>query len=113
MEACEDKWYNTGLADAKNSVEPIIYQARRHKFGERWMAALQMMGVANDSLLRNLEKIPFPKPSPPVQQNPTNAKEEEDTPSMRELVEEIDSHVELVDLEITNNPNVASDLVPS
>ena len=72
-----------------------------------------MMGVANDSLLRNLKKIPFPKPPPPVQQNPTGAKEEEDTPSMRELVEEIDSHVELVDLEIINNPNVASDLVPS
>ena len=72
-----------------------------------------MIGVANDSLLRNLKKIPFPKPLPPVQQNPTGAKEEEDTPSMRELVEEINSHVELVDLEIINNPNVASDLVPS
>ena len=40
LEAYEDKWYNTSLADAKNSVEPIIYQAQRHKFGEGWMAAL-------------------------------------------------------------------------
>ena len=71
------------------------------------------MGVADDSLLRNPKQIPFPKPPPPVQQNPTSAKEEEDTPSMRELVEEIDSHVELVDLEITSNPNVMLDLVPS
>ena len=24
----KDKWYNTGFAGAKNSVEPIIYQSR-------------------------------------------------------------------------------------
>lgn len=71
------------------------------------------MGVADDSPLRNPEQIPFPKPPPPIQQNPTSAEEEEDTPGMRELVEEIDSHVELVDLEITSNPNVEPDLVPS
>lgn len=28
LEADEDKWYNTGFTDAKNSVEPIIYQSR-------------------------------------------------------------------------------------
>ena len=32
---------------------------------------------------------------------------------MRELAEEIDFHVELVDLEITSNPNVVLNLVPS
>ena len=36
----------------------------------------------------------------------TNAKEEEDTLSMSELVQEIDSHVELINLEIISNPNV-------
>ena len=35
----------------------------------------------------------------------TDAKEEEDTLSMRELVQEIDSHVELINLEIISNPN--------
>ena len=40
LEACEEKWYNEGFADAENSVEPIVYQARRHGFGEGWMAAL-------------------------------------------------------------------------
>ena len=71
------------------------------------------MGVANDSPLRNPKQTPFPKPPPPVQQNPTSAKQEEDTPSMRELVDEIDSHVALVDLKITSNPIVVLDLVPS
>lgn len=72
-----------------------------------------MIGVADDSPLRNPEQIPFSKPPPPIQQNPTNAEEEEDTLGMRELVEENESHVELVDLEITSNPNMAPDLVPS
>ena len=42
-----------------------------------------------------------PKPLPFL----TDAKEEEDTLSMRELVQEIDSHVELINLEIISNPN--------
>ena len=50
----------------ENSVEPIVYQARRHGFGEGWMAALQAMGVLDDSPLRNPKQIPFPEPPPPV-----------------------------------------------
>lgn len=30
LEACEDKWYNAGFVDTENSMEPIVYQARRH-----------------------------------------------------------------------------------
>lgn len=32
LEACEDKWYNAGSANAEGSVEPIVYQARKHEF---------------------------------------------------------------------------------
>ena len=32
LEACENKWYNEGFADAENSVEPVIRQAQRHAF---------------------------------------------------------------------------------
>lgn len=66
LKACEDKWYNASFMDTKNSVELIIYQARRHGFEEGWMAALQAMGMPNDSPLRNPEQIPFLEPSPPV-----------------------------------------------
>ena len=93
LEAYEDKWYNEGFVDAENSMEPIIHQSWRHGFGERWIATLQVMGVPDDSLLRNFEQLPFPEPPPSVQ-NPTGTEEEEDTPSMKELVQEIDSHVD-------------------
>ena len=32
LEACEEKWYNEGFADAENSVEPVVNQARRLGF---------------------------------------------------------------------------------
>lgn len=70
LEACEEKLYNEGFVDAENSAEPIVYQARRHGFGEGWMAALQAMRVPDDSLLRNPDQVPFPDPLPTVQ-NPS------------------------------------------
>ena len=109
LEASQDKWYSVGFVDAKNSVEPIIYQSRQYRFGEGWMAALQAMGVLKDSPLRNPNQIPYPDPPPPIQ-NPTGAEEEKDTPSMKELIREIDSYVELIDLEITSNPSALSSL---
>jgi len=40
LEACENKWYNEGFADAKNSVEPVIQEARKLAFKEGWLVAL-------------------------------------------------------------------------
>ena len=70
------------------------------------MPALQAMGVPDDSLLRNPEQITFPSHPPPVQSQ-LGATDEEGTPSMRELVHEIDTHVELIDLKVTSNLNAA------
>ena len=66
------------------------------------MATLQALGVPEDSPLRDPNQILFPSP-PLVAQNPPGATDEEETPSMREFMEAIDSHVELVDLEATSN----------
>ena len=104
LEACENKWYNEGLTDAKNSVEPIVHQARVQGFEEGWLAALQALGVPKDSPLRNPKQIPRPAPAPPVQSQ-ANTANDEDTPSMGELVQAIDMHVETVDLEVTSNLN--------
>ena len=71
------------------------------------MATLQTIGVPEDSPLRNLDQIPFSDPSPPIQ-NPSNTVDEEGTPSIRELVRVIDSHVELVNLEVTSNLHTGS-----
>ena len=79
-----------------------MHQAWRLKFEEGWLATLQAMEVPKDSPLRNPDQIPFPNPSPTTQ-NPSDAVDEEETPNMRELVRAIDSHMELVDLEVTNN----------
>ena len=60
LEGCESKWYNDGFADAKNSVEPIINEARKPAFKEGWFAPLQAMGVLEDSPLKDPDHIPFP-----------------------------------------------------
>ena len=67
LEACEKKWYNEGFADAENSAKSVIRQAQKVGFEEGWFAALQAMGVPEDSPLRNPNsplrnpnQIPFP-----------------------------------------------------
>ena len=102
LDTAKDKGYNQGFADAENSMEPVVHQAQTHGFGEGWLTALQAMGVAKDSPLRNPEQILYPTPVLLVQSQ-ANAADEEETLSMRELVHAIDTHVEMVDLEVTSN----------
>ena len=40
LEACENKWYNKGFADAEKSAELVVHRAQLHAFGEGWRAAL-------------------------------------------------------------------------
>ena len=103
LEACEEKWYNERFADAENSVEPIVNQAWRLGFEADWFAALQAMGVPEDSPLRDPGQIPFLS-STLAAQNPLVPTDEEEMASMRELVEQIDAHVELDDMEATSIP---------
>ena len=70
------------------------------------------VGVSDDSPLRNPKQIPYPEPLSPVL-NLTGIKKEENAPSMRELVQEIDSYMELVDLKITSNLSVVPNLTQS
>ena len=60
LNASKERGYNLGFADAEYSTEPIILQAWHHGFGEGWLATLQMIGVVEDSPLRNPEQIPYP-----------------------------------------------------
>ena len=102
LEACKNKCYNEGFVDTENSAEPVVHEAQRRGFKEGWLATLQALGVPEDSPLRNLDQIPFPDPSPPAQ-NPPDDVEEKESPNMRESVQEIDTHMELVDLKVTSN----------
>ena len=60
LEGCDSKWYNEGFADAENSVEPIIHEAQKLAFKEGCFAALQVVGVPEDSPLKDPDHIPFP-----------------------------------------------------
>ena len=108
LEACKTKWYDEGFADAENFVEPIVQQARFHGFEKGWLTAFQAMGVPEDSPLRNPEQISYPTRLP-LMQSQAGVVDKEDTPSMKELVREIDTHAETVDLKATSNLNVAKD----
>ena len=105
LEACEQKWYNEGFADAKKSAEPVVDQARRLGFKAGWFAALQALGVPEDSPLRDPSQIPFPSLIIAVQ-DPIVPAEKEETASMRELVEQIDAHAEPDEMEATSIPTV-------
>ena len=95
--------YNEGFADAENSVELIVNEAWRLGFEDGWLDALQALGVPEDSPFRDPSQIPFLS-STPAAQNPPMPIDEEETTSMRELVEQIDSHMELDDMEATSIP---------
>ena len=103
LEACENKWYNEGFADTEEGVESVVKEARQLCFQEGWMAALHASGMLEDSHLRDPSWIPFPY-SLPAAQNPTGPIDEEETDSLKELVEQIDAHVEVIGTKATNNP---------
>lgn len=105
LKESENKYYNIGFNDAKNLVEPVMFENRNYGFDEGWMAAVTTMGLPEDSPFRNLDQIPYPEPPLPPTQNHTKV-EDEDTLSIRELVQAIDSHAELIDLEIISNPTI-------
>ena len=70
LAAAEQKWYDVGFADAENSAEPVVTRARHMGFEAGWFAALQAMGVPEDSQLRDPGQIPFSSPAPAAQGAP-------------------------------------------
>ena len=73
-------------------------------FKEGWLATLQVVGVPEDSLLKDLDHIPFPSLLMAAQKTPV-VTDEKETSSLRELVEQINIHAKPIDLEATSNPN--------
>ena len=78
-------------------------EAQKLGFKDGWLATLQALKVPTDSPLRDPSQIPFPSFTPAVQ-NPLTPIDEEETASMKELMEQIDAHVELDDMEATSIP---------
>lgn len=110
LAAAEDKWYNTGFTNVENSYHlPITTPWVWRRVG----SCATTNGVPDDLPLRNPKQIPYPEPPLLPVQNPTDTEEKGDTSSMRVLVEAINSHVELVDLEITSNLDALPRYAPS
>ena len=65
------------------------------------------MGVPRDSPLKDLGHISLPNLPVATQKTPVVVGEEETT-GLRELVEQIDAHAKLIDLEATSNLNAAN-----
>ena len=112
LEACESKWYNEGFVDAENLAKPVVHQAQKLRFEEGWLAPLQAMGVPEDFRLRNPNQIPFLN-LPIAEHNQVGVIDEEETTSMRELVEAIDSQTVPVDLEATSIPHAGDQPPPT
>ena len=105
LEAYENKWYDEGFVNAEENVEPVIKEARQLSFQEGWMAALHASGVPKDSHLRDPSRIPF-LDSLLATQNLTGLIDKVETESLRELVEQIYAHMEVIGTEATSNPLV-------
>ena len=86
-------------------MEPVINEAWKLAFKEGWLAALQAVGVPEDSPLKDPNQIPLLSLPTAAQKTPVIADEKEMT-SLKELVEQIDAYAEPIDLEATSNPNI-------
>lgn len=107
MKNCEQVYYNMGFKDSENSVEAIIFQARRLGFLEGWMAAVDVVGVPEGSSFRDASQIPLPNDSSveTLVDEPFEGieeEEEEDGLGMREF-EETNANVVVIDEENLNN----------
>lgn len=101
-----------GFADAENSSEPIMLEPWRYRFREGWMVTVNALGLPEDSTFKDPDQIPYPEPLQPSSVQDPTQNEEEDSLSMRELVEEIDSHIEVIELDIPSNPTTAEGQMP-
>ena len=71
------------------------------------MAAVNALGLPKDSPFKDPDQIPYPKPLQPSSVWDPTQNEEEDSLSMRELVEEIESYTEVIEFDIPGNPTTA------
>lgn len=63
------------------------------------MAVVNALDLPKDSPFRDPKQIPLLEPLLPLLVQTSASIEEEDSPSMKELVEEIDSHTKVIDLD--------------
>ena len=116
MKNCEQVFYNMGFKDAENSAVAIVFQAR--KFGLRkvgWQCWTHLVSLTPSLLQMPLNSLAqWPTHRSLAGSQPEDIDEEErgeggggrgDSPDMRELSQQIDSHMVVIDEE---NPTTAT-----
>nr|POF10531.1 hypothetical protein CFP56_04756 [Quercus suber] len=112
MKICKKVFYNMGFKDTKNLASAVIFQAQRFKFWKVWMAAVNAISLPKSSTFRDPNQIPLPNDLPiqastQEQHNDDGDEEGEDSPSMVELAQQIDSHLVVIDVD-----NPTTNVVP-
>lgn len=57
--ARKQAYYNKGFKDTKNSVGLVIFQAQKFRFMEGWMAAVNVVGLPENSPFRSADQVPL------------------------------------------------------
>lgn len=96
-----------GFVDIENSNEPIMLDSLRYGFGEGLMAAVNALGLSEDSPFKDPDQIPLPKHLHPPLEHTSTLNEKEDSLSKRKMVEEMDSYIEVIDLDIPTHLGTA------
>nr|POE73632.1 hypothetical protein CFP56_26991 [Quercus suber] len=55
MKTCEQVFYNMGFTGTENSFGAVIFQARRFRFLEGWLATVNAIGLPKSSTFRDLD----------------------------------------------------------
>lgn len=84
--ARKQAYYNKGFKDTENSVRLVIFQARKFGFMEGWMAAVNVVGLPENSPFRSADQVSLPEdPEAEVQaleQDEDSSEEDEGTESL-------------------------------
>ena len=103
MKTRNQTYYNKGFRDAENSAGLVVFQARKFSFMEGWMVAVNTIGLPDTSSFRSANQIPLsedPEVEAQAQEQSKDSSEKEEnaeSPEMRELSHQIDSHVVVLD----------------
>ena len=64
MKNCEQVFYIMGIKDAENLARAFVFQARKFRFAEGWMVAMNGISLPDTSLFRDANQIALPNEHP-------------------------------------------------
>ena len=87
----------------------MIFDAWQKGFLEGWIAVVNALNLPFSSPFRDSSQVPLPEDPVEAHVEEAPVMEEEDSPSMRELVKQIEAHTEVINLYNQIPPNAPED----